>query len=93
MTTDLPAIFAGLPIYFHGVDDTTPPGCQIVTTSVFDQLTTYLLRDGQVIGRIEHTQDMDGYLGTTLKGGGHIGTGEFTQLAQRIADHPRAAGR
>ena len=86
--TDLPSALQPLPVYFHGVDDTTPADCTMFTTSVLHILTTYVLRDGQIIGRIEHTQDMPGYAGSTLKGGTLIGFGEFTELAAKIAARP-----
>lgn len=77
-------IFQGLPVYFEGVDDSTPDDCTLFTTTVFDQLTTYILRDGKVIGRIEHTQDNHGYAGSALKGGSFVGSGEFRALAEAV---------
>jgi hypothetical protein len=79
-------IFQGLPVYFEGVDDSTPDGCTLFTTTVLDQPTTYILRNGKVIGRIEHTQDNHGYAGSALKGGSFVGSGEFGALAEKIAE-------
>jgi hypothetical protein len=80
-----PTVLRGLPVHFQGVDDTTPPGCTIFTTTLLDLLTTYILRDDVIIGRVEHTQDMPGYAGRGLKGGSLVGFGDFTELAARIA--------
>jgi hypothetical protein len=79
-------IFAGLPRYFEGADDSTPPGCTLLATKVFDIATTYVLRDGQVIGRVEHGNVQSGYVGSALKGGRFVGVGYFSALAQKIAD-------
>lgn len=89
--TDLPAIFTGLPIYWTGVDDFTPAGCTLVATKVFDIATTYILRDGEVIGRIEISRtSQNGYTGSKLKGGRFVGSGEFASLAAKIADYRSA---
>lgn len=88
MTTDLPDIFRNLPIHFHGTDSRTPDGCTLVCTEVVGLATTYVLRDGQVLGRIEAQGiTQTAYAGPSLKGGSYVGsTGTFYELAQRIAE-------
>jgi hypothetical protein len=84
----LPAILNGLPIHWHGIDDNTPAGCELAVTTVVGIPTTYLIRDGQVIGRIEAVgTGQNGYVGGTLKGGSPVfGGGTFYDLAQKIAE-------
>lgn len=91
MTTDLPVIFNGLPIHWHGTDDNTPADCTLVVTEVMGIATTYLLRDGEVIGRIEgQGATQNAYIGAGLKGGVWISqTGTFYDLAKRIAEYGR----
>jgi hypothetical protein len=81
----IPAIFAGYPIHFAGSDDTTPPGCTLIITTVLDLLTTYIIRDGEVIGRIEVQRDRQyGYAGNRLKGGYLVGMADSATLGARI---------
>ena len=88
MTSD---ILNGLPCHWQGVDSTTPDGCTLYATTYLGISTTYILRDGQVIGRIEFADGrQDGYVGTRLKGGSWVGSGDSTSLGRKIAD--RAAG-
>lgn len=84
---DHPDIFDGLPCHWAGVDDTTPAGCMLFVTTVLGLVTTYVLRDGQVIGRVENDGGrLCGYVGQGLKGGQFVGLGHSSQLAQKIAD-------
>jgi len=83
-------IFAGLPRYFEGADDSTPTGCTLLVTKVLDLVTTYVLRDGEVIGRVEQSNgQQDGYVGSGLKGGVFVGSGHFSVLAEKIADRAK----
>jgi hypothetical protein len=86
---DLPGILRALPIHWHGSDDNTPAGCTLVVTEVLGIGTTYLCRDGAVIGRIEgRGAQQNAYVGDGLKGGHWAGsTGTFYELAARVADH------
>jgi hypothetical protein len=65
----------------------------VYVTKVFDIPTTYLLRDGEVIGRIEHGTRPEvapsAYVGSAMKGGMFVGTGEFRALAEKIADRAK----
>ncbi|MEV5819346.1 hypothetical protein AB0L22_09235 [Micromonospora haikouensis] len=88
--SDLPAILNGLPIHWAGVDSTTPDGCTLAVTTYLDILITYIVRDGQVIGRIENSRDRQvGYAGDRLKGGYLIGYGDSETLGRKIAAHNR----
>ena len=90
--TQLPKILDGLPVHWAGVDDTTPDGCSLTVTTLLGKPTTYVIRNGQVIGRIESDDlSLIGYAGGGLKGGSLIGWGDFAALAAKIADYPRAA--
>jgi hypothetical protein len=86
--TGVPGILTGHQILFEGVDDTTPAGCTIVTAMVLGTMSTYIIRDGAVIGRIEHVGQQAGYVGTALKGGNWIGSGDSTELGEKIASYP-----
>ena len=87
----LPAILRDLPIHWQGVDDSTPAGCVSIATEVLGVSTTYIVRDGEVLGRIEYTRDtIHGYAGSGLKGGYFLGTGLTGDLAQRIVDRRNA---
>lgn len=84
MTAD---ILNDLPCHWQGTDSTTPNGCTLYATVYLGIATTYILRDGQVIGRVEHEKaNQHGYVGGRLKGGERVGSGDFTRLAQAIAD-------
>jgi len=84
MTAD---ILNDLPCHWQGTDDSTPDGCTLFATVCLGIATTYILRDGQVIGRVEHERNgQHGYAGGRLKGGERVGSGDFTRLAQKIAD-------
>jgi hypothetical protein len=86
MTTSIPTILNGLPIHWQGVDDTTPPGCTLLITEVVGLPTAYVLRAGEVIGRVETSRnDFHGYVGGGLKGGRYVGRGDFTKLTETIA--------
>ena len=88
--SDLPAILNDLPIHWAGVDSTTPDGCTLATTTYLGIPTTYVIRDGQVIGRIEISRGQQvGYAGDRLKGGYLIGYGDSETLGRRIAAHKR----
>ncbi|GGN39030.1 hypothetical protein FHR83_006811 [Actinoplanes campanulatus] len=88
MTTEIPDILRHERIFWQGVDSTTPPGCTLITAEVLGLATTYVLRDGNVLGRIEtHGSGQAGYVGDRLKGGYYRGAGDATTLAQRIVDH------
>lgn len=81
----IPTILNGLPIYWQGTDDSTPAGCTSIATEVLGISTTYIVRDGHVIGRIEYTGDtILGYAGAGLKGGYFLGTGLTGVLAEKI---------
>lgn len=84
----LPDILNGLPIHWRGTDNSTPAGCELVVTTVVGIATTYLLRNGQVIGRIEAVgSGQNAYIGDNLKGGTPVfGQGTFYELAQKIAE-------
>jgi len=81
--SDLPDILTGLPIHWRGVDDSTPPGCEMIATTVLGMVVTYVVRDGVVLGRIE--AGGHGYVGDRLKGGTFIGSGLHADLAAKIA--------
>jgi hypothetical protein len=82
----IPNILNGFPIHWQGVDDTTPPGCTLFVTEVLGLLTAYVLRDEEVIGRVEISKnDFHGYVGGGLKGGRFVGRGDFTKLTEAIA--------
>lgn len=77
--------FSGLPIFWQGEDDSTPEGCTLVCTKVVGLPTTYILRAGEVIGRVEADGFRQlGYVGSGLQGGRYVGCGDFYGLAQRI---------
>jgi hypothetical protein len=77
----------GLPVLWRGTDDTTPAGCELIVTEVVGIPTTYLLRDDQIIGRVEgQGRFMIGYVGDTLKGGYYVGTGDYYGLFQNIVN-------
>jgi hypothetical protein len=83
----IPDSFRGLTIHWHGVDSTTPAGCTMLVTEVLGIATTYILRDGDIIGRIEMAgATINGYAGPGLKGGGYLGSSTYEDLARRIAD-------
>lgn len=83
---NIPAVLNGLPIHWQGTDDTTPTGCTLIVTEVVGLPTTYVLRNGEVIGRVEVMNDyFNGYVGTGLKGGRYIGRGDFSGLTEEIA--------
>jgi hypothetical protein len=89
MTMDIPKTLAGLPIHWEGTDDSTPAGCTLLSTVVLGIPTTYILRNGAVIGRVEAgTTSQNGYAGAGLKGGIWVGSGGFSRLAQAIAERP-----
>lgn len=84
--TDLPAVLNDLTIDWSGVDSTTPAGCTLATAVHLGIPTTYVIRDGQVIGRIEISRGQQtGYAGERLKGGYLVGYGDSQTLAERIA--------
>jgi hypothetical protein len=88
--TEIPPILDGLPILWSGVDATTPDGCTLVSTEYLGMPTTYIIRDGRVIGRIEiHRGRQVGYAGDLLKSGYLIGSGDSETLAAKIAAHDR----
>lgn len=91
-TQPLPDVFRNLPIHWQGNDGSTPAGCTLVCTEVVGLVTTYVLRDGQIIGRLETAGCCwNAYAGSTLKGGAYVGsTGTFYGLAQQIADRASA---
>jgi hypothetical protein len=90
MTAD---ILYSLPCHWQGTDDTTPDGCTLYVTTYLGIVTTYILRDGQVIGRVEVAGNrQDGYVGGRLKGGARVGSGDFVSVAQRIADRADKEG-
>ncbi len=92
MTTDLPAILKDLPIHWQGTDDSTPDDCVSIGTEVLGISTTYLVRGGEVIGRIEYTRDsIRAYAGSGLKGGYYVGIGLTSDLNRKIADHRPSA--
>lgn len=87
------AVLAGLPCQWQGADDTTPVGCTLYVTQVMELPITYILRDDCVIGRVEASgRSHIGYIGAGIKGGTFVGSGEFTRLAQKIADRAVAEG-
>lgn len=77
-----PDIFARETIAFEGVDSTTPPGCTLISMAVLGVFTTYLLRDGVVLGRVETPPVGQGghnvYAGSGLKGGQWLGSAGFS---------------
>lgn len=82
----IPDILRNLSIHWQGVDDSTPAGCTLVCAEIVGLATTYVLRDGQIIGRVESAgSSQNGYIGSGLKGGGFIGSGPFYELVSRIA--------
>lgn len=82
---DVPAILNGLPVLWAGVDDTTPAGCSLVVTEYLGLPTTFLIRDGHVIGRIEvHRGQQVGYAGDRLKGGTLVVGGDSLALGRKI---------
>ena len=88
MTRDIPPILKDLPIHWQGTDDSTPDGCVSIVTEVLGISTTYIVRDGEVLGRIEYTRDtVAGYAGAGLKGGRFLGIGLTGTLAEKIAAH------
>lgn len=90
MTDTLPAILNELDVRWTGVDSTTPAGCTLATAVYLDIPTTYVIRDGQVIGRIEIINDQQvGYAGNRLKGGYLVGTADSRTLGERIATFNR----
>lgn len=83
----IPPVLDGLPIHWQGTDDSTPDGCTQIVTTVLGLTTTYLIRDGQILGRIEIDGNrMNGYVGSGLKGGRWVGSGDSAGLANKIAD-------
>ncbi len=91
MTPEIPDILRRERILWQGIDDTTPAHCTLITAEVLGLVTTYVLGDGEVLGRIESDDGaQNGYAGAGLKGGHFLGTGGSTELAQRIVEH---AGR
>lgn len=88
----IPSILNDLPIHWQGTDSSTPDGCTLIATLVLGIPTTYVVRDGEVIGRVEvHRGSQSGYAGSGLKGGYYIGSGLFRNLAEKIA--VRSGGR
>jgi hypothetical protein len=87
MTTELPDALKDLPIYWQGVDDATPAGCRLVTTKLLGIVTTYVLRDEGIIGRVELSErGQNGYIGLRLNGGTWIGYNDSATLNARIAE-------
>jgi hypothetical protein len=83
--TSLPAILRDLPIHWQGADDSAPDGCVSIATVVLGISTTYIVRAGVVLGRIEYTRDtVHGYAGSGLKGGRFVGTDLTAALAEKI---------
>jgi hypothetical protein len=83
--SNLPTVLSGLPIHWRGVDDSTPAGCESIVTDVLGISTTYIVRDEEILGRIEYTRDrVSGYAGSGLKGGYYLGTALTASLAERI---------
>ena len=81
-------ILNDLPCHWAGSDDTTPDGCTLYATTYLGVPTTYILRDGRIIGRVEQygvTRER-GWFGNGLKGGVYLGSGSFGALAQKIAE-------
>jgi hypothetical protein len=92
MSIEIPDILRRERIHWQGVDSTTPPGCTLIAAEVLGVATTYVLRGGTVLGRIEaHTSGQAGYVGDRLKGGYCLGPGDSTTLAQRIVDYREPA--
>lgn len=88
MADNVPDILRRERILRQGVDDTTPAGCTLITAEVLGLATTYVLRDGVVLGRIEANRGYQyGYAGGGLKGGYFLGISDSTTLAQRVADY------
>ncbi|GAA0494026.1 hypothetical protein Ade02nite_20800 [Paractinoplanes deccanensis] len=87
----IPGILKHERIMWEGVDSSTPDGCTMVTAHVLGVVATYVLRDGQVLGRIENIEGRNsGYAGSTLKGGYFLGQADDATLARRIADYADA---
>lgn len=86
-------ILRDLPIHWRGVDSQTPEGCELFVTEVLGLPTTYILRDGVILGRIESAGiRLSGYVGGSLKGGEFIGgQGGFYETALRIVAAHRDA--
>lgn len=73
-------------VLFEGVDSTTPDGCTIKACIVLGVETTYLLRDGLVLGRVESNamrshSGLSAYVGDRMKGGKFIGTSQTYEAA------------
>lgn len=89
----IPDILNGLPVHWTGVDDSTPEGCTLLVTTVVGTPTTYILRDGHILGRVEADGNRQaGYVGAGLKGGELVGIGGFYGLADDIAAKSQDGG-
>lgn len=91
-----PAILDGERIIIWvGVDSTTPSGCTLVVAEVLGILTTYIMRDDAILGRIEIHDggQQHGYVGARLKGGELVmGFGQDSRtLAEAIVSRATAA--
>lgn len=65
-----PIAFRGTEIHWAGTDDSTPPGCTIVVASVVGIPRTYLVKNDEIIGRVElNTPGVRAYVGGGLLGG------------------------